>query len=145
MYVVDTDVISRTSPLSREGGRVGGWLQMHVGLTFLSAATLAELRYGASRLHLRGATRQGAALTVWIETVMSDYEGRVINMGIEVGLRTGEMLARAEKAGFDPGFADACIAASADARGFTVVTFNSRDFTALGVPHRPPTLEAGHR
>lgn len=102
MYVVDTDVVSRTSPLSRERDRVSHWLRMHVGLTFISTATLAELRFGVSRLRLRGAARQAAALAAWVETVMTTFRGRMLEIGMEVGLRTGEMLARAEKAGFDP-------------------------------------------
>lgn len=136
--MVDTDVISRSSPLSRDGDRVSGWLQMQLGLTFVSAATLAELQFGASRLRLRGATRQAAALAVWVETVLTTYRGRTLEIDMEVGLRTGEMLARAEKAGFDPGFVDACIAATAEIHGFEVVTFNARDFAGFGVPHRRP-------
>ena len=138
MYVLDTDVISRSSPMSRESVRVAGWLQANRGLTFLSAATLAEFQFGASRLRLRGATRQERGLAAWIETVLEDYRGKVIDIDVEVGRRAGEMLARAETAGFDPGLADACIAASADVRGFEVVTFNSRHFAAFGVPHRQP-------
>lgn len=138
MYVLDTDVISRTSLLSQEGDKVSCWLMAHAGLTFVSAATLAEINTGIGRLRLRGATRQAEALSSWIETVMRAYRGRVIEMGIQVGLRTGEMLARADKAGSAPGFVDACIAATADVRGFEVVTFNTRDFGTFGVPHRRP-------
>ena len=138
MYVIDTDVISRSSPLSRDGDRVSGWLEMHVGLSFISVATVSELQFGISRLRLRGATRQAAALVAWVETVMTTYKGRMLDIGMDVGLRTGEMLARADRAGFDPGFVDACIAATADVYGFEVVTFNARDFNAFGVSCRRP-------
>lgn len=138
MFVVDTDVISRTSPLSREGDRVGGWLRQHGDLSYVCAATIAEIHFGESRLRLRGATRQAAALASWIEFVLGSFGNNIIELDLEVARRTGEMLARAEKAGLDPGFVDACVAASADIRGFEVVTFNLRDFAAFGVPHRRP-------
>ena len=127
--------------MSRERDRVSGWFQLHVGLTFVSAATLAELQFGVSRLRLRGGTRQATALAGWVDTVTTTYRNRTLDIGMDVGLRTGEMLARAEKAGFDPGFVDACIAATADVHGFEVVTFNARDFAAFGVPHRRPVAE----
>lgn len=138
MFVVDTDVISRTSPLSREGHRVGEWLRRHGDVSYICASTIAEMDFGESRLRLRGATRQAAVLASWIELVIGSFERKILPLDLDVGRRTGEMLARAEKAGFDPGFVDACIAATADVHGFEVVTFNARDFAAFGVPHRRP-------
>ncbi len=40
--------------------------------------------------------------------------------------------------GHDPGFEDACLAATADHHGMTVVTCNVRQFRALGVPFLSP-------
>ncbi len=142
MFVVDTDVISRTSPLSREGGRVSEWFRRNGNLSYVSAATIAELQFGGSRLRLRGATRQAAALASWMEFVIGSFGRNIVHLDLAIGRRTGEMLARAEKAGFDPGFVDACVAATADVHGFEVVTFNVRDFAAFGIPHRRPDAGA---
>lgn len=138
MYLVDTDVISRTSPLSRDGALVRGWLDAHGDESFLCSLTLTELHFGAMRLQLGGSTRQARALTDWIQTVATAYGRRVLPVDATVARRGGELMARAEKAGYQPGVVDACVAATAEARGFEVITFNLRHFAALGVAHRAP-------
>ena len=138
MFVLDTDVVSRTSPLSRAGG-AATWLSLHKGLSFLSVITLAELYGGVERLRLRGSTRKAELLRSWLAQVDDLYASRLLSMDATVSRRAGELLARAEAAGFSPGFADACIAATADTARFEVVTFNARHFDALGVRHRPPS------
>ena len=144
MFVLDTDVVSRTSPLSCAGG-VASWLGRHKGLSFLSVVTLAELYGGVERLRLRGNTRKAEVLGVWLQQADDLYASRLLSMDATVSRRAGELLARAEAAGFSPGFADACIAATADAARFEVVTFNARHFTALGVRHRAPSVDGDLR
>ena len=138
MFVVDTDVISCTSPLSRQARAVESWLARHEARSFLSAATLAELHHGAVRVRLDGATRKADLLEGWIADVAQTFEGRFIPVDERIASKTGEFLARAEKAGFDPGFVDACLAATADVLGYEVVTFNARHFAALGAAFRVP-------
>ena len=143
MYVIDTDVISRTSPLSRDGGGVGSWLQANGDESFLCALTLTEVHFGALRLQIGGATRQARALTNWIESVTAAYERRILPIDSTVARRSGELMAVAEKAGYQAGVVDACVAAAADIHGFTVVTFNARHCDAFGVPHERPALNLG--
>jgi predicted nucleic acid-binding protein len=138
VFVLDTDVISRTSPISRMAGAVQGWLAKHEDRSFLSAATLAELHHGVARVRLEGATRKADVLQRWVAEVTQAFEDRLLPVDERIARRTGEYLARAEKAGFDPGFVDACLAATADVLGYEVVTFNARDFAALGASFRVP-------
>jgi len=52
--------------------------------------------------------------------------------GIEEARYAGAILDRARA--HDPGFEDIAIAATAAARGFTILTANERHFMPLGVP-----------
>lgn len=143
MYVLDTDVISKTSPLAPSAEATINWIDQRRTSSYLSAATLTELHFGLERLNLRGASRKAASLARWIDQVSVYFTGRTLPVGIAVARRAGELLAKAEAAGQSPGFADSCIAATADTLGYEVVTFNTRHFHAFGVPHRTPMTEAG--
>lgn len=138
MFVLDTDVVSRTSPLSRDASDIAAWLMRHKGQSFVSVVTLAELHFGVDRLRLRGQTRKAEVLGTWLVEIERLYESRLLALDAAISRRTGELMAKAEAAGFAPGFADASIAATAELADCEVVTFNSRHFVALGVPHRSP-------
>ncbi|WP_375459065.1 PIN domain-containing protein [uncultured Enterovirga sp.] len=142
MFVLDTDVVSRTSPVSGEGEDLGAWLMRHRGLCFVSVVTLAELHFGVDRLRLRGSTRKADILRAWLSDTERLYAARLLTVDAAISRTTGELLARAEAGGVAPGLADACIAATAELARYEVVTFNSRHFSALGVRHRTPSAEA---
>ena len=141
MFLLDTDVISRTSPYSRHAGDVHGWLAEHKDRSYLSVVTFSELWRGAYRLHARGSLRKAHHLEAWIAAVESSVAGRVLPVDSPIGRRTGILVARAEAAGHQPSFVDACLAATAAERDFTVITFNTRHFVAFGVPHRKPLAD----
>ena len=139
MFLLDTDVISRTSPLSSGGGpQLAAWLQRHGEQTFLSVVSLSEIQFGVSRLVQRGAHRRAAQLQHWINAVLDRYADRCLTLDLAAARRTGELLARAEADGHDPTFEDASLAATADVHRLVVVTFNTRQFRAFGVPFQEP-------
>jgi predicted nucleic acid-binding protein len=138
VFLLDTDAVSRTSPLSSGGADVRSWLLGHRGHSYISVVTLAELHFGVDRLRRQGASRKAELLNGWLHEIETLFSARMREVDVQVSRRTGELLARAEASGHDPGFADACIAATADLAGYEVVTFNRRHFTALGVPFRVP-------
>lgn len=140
MYLIDTNVISRTSPVAAGDASVPVFLDRHFRQSFISVVTLGELWFGAERLRLRGDSRKASVVASWIDEIVNSYAERLLSLDGAIGRLTGELLARAEAAGHDPGHEDACIAATAAVHGFTIVTFNALRFDALGVPHRPPTL-----
>lgn len=141
MYLIATNVISRTSPIAAEDAGVPLFLDRHYRQSYISVVTLGELWFGAERLRLRGADRKASLVASWIEEVETSYAERLLGVDVAIGRVTGEVLARAEAAGHDPGHEDACLAATAAVHGFTVVTFNARHFQALGVPYRSPTAD----
>ena len=139
MYLLDTDVISRTSPLSLGGGsRLTGWLQRHGDEAFLSVVSLTEIQYGVSRLVERGAHARAAQLQHWLNAVLARYGDRCLPLDLASARRTGELLARAEAEGHKPSFEDASLAATAEVHQLTMVTFNARHFRAFGIPFQEP-------
>lgn len=138
VFVLDTDVVSRTSPVSRDGSRVADWLHRHKGQSVLSVVTLTELRFGVDRLKFEGVSQKAALLNAWLEGIEMFFGARLLAVNARVATRTGHLLAKAKAAGVSPGLADACIAASAELTDRTVVTFNTRHYSAFGVPFRTP-------
>ena len=114
------------------------WIDAHNAASFLSAARLGELQFGTSWLMRRGASRKAGALGTSIEEVALRFQDRLLAIDAGVARHAGEFLARAEAASHHPGLADAFIAATADTRGFQVVSYNARHFAALGVAFRAP-------
>ncbi len=138
MYLLDTDVISRTSPLSSEQARLAAWLTLNGDRSYISVISLSEMQYGVTRLLERGAHRRATALRTWMNETLTLFADRILPLDRAAAHRTGEILAQAEARGHDPGFEDACLAATADHHGMTVVTCNVRQFRALGVPFLSP-------
>jgi len=112
MYVLDTNVISelRKSP-DVASAEVFKWAAgVPIAHQFLSVITVMELEIGVLGLERR-TPPQGARLRVWLTGVHQAFVGHVPDR-------------RPER--------DALIAATALARGFTVVTRNVADFIGTG-------------
>ncbi len=138
MYLLDTDVISRTSPLSSGQAGLAAWLTVNGDRSFISVISLSEMQYGVTRLLERGAHRRATALRAWMNETLALFADRVLPLDRAAAHRTGEILAQSEARGHSPGFEDACLAATADHHGMTVVTYNVRHFRTLGVPFLSP-------
>lgn len=130
-YLLDTNVISeRTKPAPDPNVRA--WLRAHrVSDTYLSVITLAELEQGIIRL---GDTKRARTLRGFLESVERQFQGRIRAIDREVAHQWAVLTARALAAGNPLGYADSLIAATAHAHHSTVVTRNTGDFSAVGVP-----------
>lgn len=139
MYVVDTDVLSSLAPTQRgTDADVAAWFDRNGDHLYLSAVTIAEASYGLAWLAHRRATRKVALLRAWLSDLLTFYGDRVIAMDGRIGWRAGEMRAQGRAGGFNLGFEDALVAATADVLGFTVLTRNVRHFRPLGVRYVDP-------
>ena len=132
MIVVDTNVLSdlwRVAP----DPKVLAWMDAQVVETlFLSAITVAELRFGVA------AMPPGKRRTIYQERlereVLPAFAGRVLPFDLDASKAYGELMARARVgAGLAIGNADGYIAATAAARGLMIATRDTSPFKAAGL------------
>lgn len=142
MYLLDTDVLSFTSPASRLSGEEvetwRSWVRSNQEQLFISAVTIMEIRFGVERLRTKGAASKCAALGKWLLITETIYRDRIVWVSPEIANQAGALLALAEHTGVKPGAEDALIAASAAVSGYMLVTRNERHMRAFGVEHLNP-------
>lgn len=131
MILIDTNVISeplRTKPEPQ----VIDWLDRQALETlYLSAITVAELRFGVMRLP-QGKRRE--FLNEQLETrVLASFAGRILPFDLSATLTYAELMVNAQKMGRAIGQADGCIAAVAAANGMSIATRDTAPFVAAGL------------
>lgn len=127
MYLLDTNVISAVRRPDR-APQVAAWLRgKPEAELFLSVVTLGEIE--------RGITRQdqtnpafAADLRAWVDRTVRLFSDRILPFDAEAARIWGRL-----SADIGHGGADLMIAATALARGATVVTGNVADFAPTGV------------
>lgn len=138
MYLLDTNIVSADAPAKRQisPDDFAAWVRTHGDQLYISAVTVAEIEAGIARAVRIGATTKAERLRRWLAAVEHFYAGRILAFGVEEARHAGAILDLARS--HDPDFEDIAIAATAAARGFTVLTANERHFAPLGVPHLNP-------
>ena len=138
MYLVDTNVLSE--PLARHPDPgVVKWLRGVEDDCFVSAVSIEEMRYGASRMP---DGRRKAAIGTAISSLVDSLGVRLIPFGAREALACGRMRAAARASGNNVCAQDIMIAATASVAGLTVATRNEKDFEGLGVSLFNPFDEA---
>lgn len=128
-YLLDTNVISEvTRP--QPSAAVLAWLHAaDQDAVFLSAVTVAELRYGVERLPPGQRRRK---LSDWLlGDLPLRFDRRILNVDESVAHVWGQVVVAAESAGRPIGIIDAFLAATALVHNLCVVTRNERDFRAV--------------
>ena len=127
MYVLDTNVVSAIRRPDR-APRVAAWLQTKPEAElFLSVITLGEIERGI-RAQERGNPAFAADLRAWVDRTVRLFSDRLLPFGPEEARIWGRL-----SQDIGHGGADLMIAATALARGATVVTGNVQDFRPTGV------------
>jgi toxin FitB len=139
VYLVDTDVVSAGAPSkAAPPAALVAWMDEHSADLYLSAISIAEIEAGIARLRRQEARRRAHDLTAWLDTVLHLYAERVLPFEVRAARITGGLSDLAWSKGQAHGFADLAIAATAQLRGFTILTRNARHFEPLGVPFLDP-------
>ncbi|GBQ47421.1 MULTISPECIES: type II toxin-antitoxin system VapC family toxin [Komagataeibacter] len=131
MILLDTNVISEPwKPVPEP--RVLAWIDAQaIETLFLSAVTVAELRFGI------GAMPAGRRQTVLQERLEQDvlplFEGRILSFDLGASQAYAELMVRARCEGRAIGKADGYIAATAASRGYAVASRDVSPFEAAGV------------
>ena len=131
MIVLDTNVISEPLRQAPES-RVIEWIdEQPVETLYLSAITVAELRFGVASLP--AGKRRDRLQESLEKQALPLFAGRILPFDMPASQSYGELMAKARAAGLAIGTADGYIAAIAAANGMMVATRDVSPFEAFGV------------
>ena len=132
-YLLDTDAISLLSPGRSGPPRFAHWLgaQDHHDRLYLSAVTVHEVERGIHLLIGKGTTAKADGYRAWLASLEETFGDRILAVDAKVALASGALEAAAQRNGHNPGMADALIAGTAKLHQLTVVTRNTRHFSAF--------------
>ena len=135
-FLLDTSVISEITRVTPSRTVVAWLANADESLVYLSAITVAELRYGIERLPM-GARRK--RLADWFfDELLPRFHGRVLGIDEPVAQAWGQVVHRASVVGRPISIMDAFLAATALVHDLTLVTRNEPDFRAVcGSIHNP--------
>lgn len=131
-YLLDTNFISETRKIRADAGVLAFLSAADTAGLFLSVLTLGELRKGVEAKWPSDSVA-AARLGVWVDSIETTFADRVLAVDAVVARLWGELSARRSLP-----VIDTLIAATAITRGLTLVTRNTRDFAATGVPLLDP-------
>ncbi|OAM43421.1 type II toxin-antitoxin system VapC family toxin [Eikenella halliae] len=138
MILVDTNVISETLRQQPDPAVVRWMDAQSIETLYLSAVTVAELRYGIAVLP-EGRRRQ--VLHSGLEqSVLPLFEGRILPFDGAAAESYAELMAAARRRGRGVSAADGYIAATAHAAGLMVATRDTSPFEAVGLAVVNPWL-----
>jgi len=132
VIILDTNVISE--PLRPKGDpAVLGWLdQQDIDTLYLTAVTVAELRFGIAVLPL--GSRRRRLEDEFEKRILSLFLGRILSFEEGSTAAYASLRTNAKTEGKAIGLADALIAAIAMQHGFSVATLDTSRFKAAGIP-----------
>lgn len=129
-YLLDTCVISELTK-ERPEKKVIQWLEEQRSYDlFLSVITIGELRKGIEKLEQ---SKRKTLLSEWLDTLISEYNDRILSIDLECVSSWAVITARSEKTGLPLSAIDSLIAAQASYHELTIVTRNIADFKASGI------------
>ena len=131
MIVLDTNVISEPLRPAAES-RVIEWIDAQpIETLYLSAITVAELRFGVASLP--AGKRRDRLQDSLEKQALPLFAGRVLAFDMPASHFYGELMAKARTAGLAIGTADGYIVAIAASNGMMVATRDASPFVAAGV------------
>jgi predicted nucleic acid-binding protein len=135
-WLLDTNVISELRRPAPDKHVIGFVASQPLEALFLSAVTLAEIRFG---IEMVGDAGRRADLTDWLKhKIRPMFEQRILPISEDVMLKWRLMVEQGRKAGHTFSQPDLIIAATASHHGLTVVTRDTSDFERASVPYLNP-------
>ena len=134
-YLLDTNVLSELRKASRCDAKVQAWAKnISSPQLWISVLSLGEIRKGIESLRSKDPP-QCAIIERWLGMVEQQFVNHILPISESVADEWGRMQARQPLA-----IVDSLIAATAQVHKLTVVTRNTKDFKAAGVPVVNPFL-----
>lgn len=131
MILLDTNVISEPLRRSPEASVINWIDAQSLETLFLSAITVAELRFGVASLP--AGKRRNKLQTSLENQILPLFTRRVLPFDIHCTAAYAEIMARAKSTGLAIAAADGYIAAIAAANRFSVATRDISPFQAAGI------------
>jgi predicted nucleic acid-binding protein len=129
MFLLDTNVVSETIKRRPNPG-VTQWLdQTDTAGLWLCTITIGEITKGIALLRKREPERAKQLLN-WRTKLETAYTDRILPFDMQTSHQWGEIRASFPSMSLE----DSIIASIAQVRGLTIVTRNTRDFAATGLP-----------
>ncbi len=127
-FLLDTNVVSEIRKGERADVGVREWVSSVRGADlYLSVLVVGEVRQGVERLRRRDPA-QAKAYESWLTTLRHDYADRILPLSTDIAELWGRMNVPDRLPAVD-----GLIAATAKARGLTLVTRNTADVARTGV------------
>lgn len=124
-YLLDTCVISElVKPAPNR--KVVDWLnEVSSKALFLSVITIGEIEKGLTKLP---DSKKKERLTLWLNTLLNEYQERILPVDLMVAENWGVLQGNAEMAGTPMSSIDSLLAATTYTHNLTLVTRNESDF-----------------
>lgn len=135
-YLVDTSVISLTSPGRRQvTPAFAQWIegQGAQGRLYIPTMALAELERGIAKLNRMGGVARAAELRLWLDDLVAMFAGKLIDLDERIARAAGRLDDTLTAIGRNPGMADVIIGATANIHGLTLLTANDRHFVDMPI------------
>jgi toxin FitB len=130
-FLLDTNIVSEWTKPRPNAGIVNWLAEADEDRIFISAITIAEIRYGVERLP-QGVRRD--RLNAWLtDDVPLRFEDRILPIDAKTGDCWGRVMARGRAAGRPVAAMDAFFAATSERYDLVLATRNIPDFEALGI------------
>ncbi len=134
-FLIDTNVLSELRKGRLCDPKVRAWaLSTTHAQHWISVLSLGEIRKGIELLRKKSPA-QCPAFERWIATVEANYEGCIFTVSEAIADQWGRLQAKQTMPAID-----SLLAATALVHNLTVVTRNTKDFKAAGVPVVNPFL-----
>ena len=131
MIMLDTNVISESLRPAPES-RVLEWINTQaIETLYLSAISVAELRFGAALLP--SGRRKDKLQNRLEDKLLPLFAGRILPLDVTVTKTYAELMSQARMAGQSISTADGYIAATAAANGMIIATRDTNPFAAAGL------------
>jgi predicted nucleic acid-binding protein len=136
-YLLDTNVISELRRRRPDPHVVAWYDSVSSAEIYISVLSVGEIRLGIERLRRKDAA-QTDLLEQWLRGLRATYAGHIIDVDASVAEEWGRLNVP------DPlPVIDGLLAASAKARGWTLVTRNTADLARCAVPVLNPFMPVG--
>jgi len=128
-YLLDTNIISEFVSKKPNQKVIDYVNSLDENDIYLSVITIGEIRFGIEKLDKENQKKKIKMLSDWLENdLIQRFNGRILNVDLEVMLKWGEVNAQLQKIGKPMPIMDSLIASSCLAKELILITRNEKDF-----------------